>query len=177
MARREVRPLKGTATYDQGRRSVGCHRPYGVARFWLCNHPTICGPPTPGMLVIVSVSRLANDKFEIRVARPQHDSNRMQEYSSVAEARTVLSAFGHQRRVDRRSFDIACPDGYTRAAEFPPDGCPTTRIALTRIPLVNLQEHLLRKCLSRVVVPFDNVETLYDGLPHNAEADVISLRL
>ena len=28
------------------------------------------------MLVIVSVSRLDNDRIEIRVARPQHDSTR-----------------------------------------------------------------------------------------------------
>jgi len=39
------------------------------------------------MPMIVSVSRLANDKVEIRVARPQHDSNPVQEYPSEKEAR------------------------------------------------------------------------------------------
>ena len=34
------------------------------------------------MLVIVSVSRLDNDRIEIGVARPQHDSNPTHNYSS-----------------------------------------------------------------------------------------------
>ena len=46
------------------------------------------------MLVIVSMSRLDNDRIEIRVARPQHDSNFMRAYQSEKEARVVLSDFG-----------------------------------------------------------------------------------
>ena len=46
------------------------------------------------MLVIVSMSRLDSDRIEIRVARPQHDSNFMREYDSEKEARAVLSGFG-----------------------------------------------------------------------------------
>ena len=46
------------------------------------------------MLVIVSVSRLGNDRIEVGVARPQHDSNPAHNYSSEKEARAVLSDFG-----------------------------------------------------------------------------------
>jgi hypothetical protein len=46
------------------------------------------------MLVVVSLSRLDNDRIEIRVARPQRDSNFMREYQSEKEARAVLSDFG-----------------------------------------------------------------------------------
>ena len=42
------------------------------------------------MLVIVSVSRLGNDRIEIGVARPQHDSNPTHNYpppmSAIADA-------------------------------------------------------------------------------------------
>ena len=46
------------------------------------------------MLVIVSVRRLDNDRIEIGVARPQHDSNPTRNYPSEKEARAVLSDFG-----------------------------------------------------------------------------------
>jgi len=46
------------------------------------------------MLVIVSVSRLDNDRIEIGVARPQHDSNPTHNYHSQKEVRAVLSDFG-----------------------------------------------------------------------------------
>ena len=46
------------------------------------------------MLVIVSVSRLGNDRIEIIVARPQHDSNPTHNYPSEKEARAVLSDLG-----------------------------------------------------------------------------------
>ena len=46
------------------------------------------------MLVIVSVRRLDNDRIEIGVARPQHDSNPTHNYPSEKEVRGVLSDFG-----------------------------------------------------------------------------------
>jgi hypothetical protein len=46
------------------------------------------------MLVTVSVRRLDNDRIEIGVARPQHDSNPTHDYSSEKEVRVVLSDFG-----------------------------------------------------------------------------------
>jgi len=46
------------------------------------------------MLVIVSMSRLSNDRVEIRVTRPQHDSNPTRNYPSEKKARAVLSDFG-----------------------------------------------------------------------------------
>ncbi len=43
------------------------------------------------MLVIVSLSRLDNDRIEIALARPQHDSNPSQNYAFEKEVRAVLS--------------------------------------------------------------------------------------
>ena len=46
------------------------------------------------MLVTIGVSRLANSRVEIRVARPQHDWNDAQEYLTETETRAVLLALG-----------------------------------------------------------------------------------
>jgi len=46
------------------------------------------------MLVIIGVRRLDDDRIEIGVARPQHDSNPTRNYSCEKEVRAVLSDFG-----------------------------------------------------------------------------------
>ena len=46
------------------------------------------------MLVIISIRRLDNDRIQIGVARPQHDSNPTRNYASEKEVRAVLSGFG-----------------------------------------------------------------------------------
>jgi len=52
------------------------------------------GGALQAMLVIVSVRRLDNDRIEIGVRKPQHDSNPTQNYASENELRAVLSDFG-----------------------------------------------------------------------------------
>ena len=81
-------------------------------------------PRAYNMLVIVTVSRLANDRIEIRVAKPQDDSNPVQEYPSETQARAVLLDFGiSQEAVDSHLKLLA--HGCKGAVEIPSDGCPT----------------------------------------------------
>ena len=88
------------------------------------------------MLVIVSVSRLDNDRIEIGVARPQHDSNPTHNYPSEKEARAVLSDFGISEETNSFSSEIAGTDGRKRAVKIPSDGCSAERIAVQRISVV-----------------------------------------
>ena len=56
---------------------------------FVASNPRVCSNAH-----IVSVSRLANDRVEIRVSKPQHDSNPIQEYSSEKQARAIPLGLG-----------------------------------------------------------------------------------
>ena len=76
------------------------------------------------MLVIVSVSRLDNDRIEIGVARPQHDSNPTHNYPSEKEARAVLSDFGISEELIASHLKLLAQMGTGEELKFPPMDVP-----------------------------------------------------
>ncbi len=76
------------------------------------------------MLVIVSVSRLDNDRTGIRVARPQHDSTHMLEYNSEKQIREVLSTFGICTEIIDSHLKLLAQMGENEQLKFPPVDVP-----------------------------------------------------
>jgi hypothetical protein len=80
------------------------------------------------MLVIVSVSRLDNDRIEIGVARPQHDSNPTHNYPSEKEARAVLSHFGISEELIASHLKLLAQTGEGEQLRFPPMDVPMNQL-------------------------------------------------
>jgi hypothetical protein len=76
------------------------------------------------MLVIVSVSRLDNDRIEVGVARPQHDSNPTHSYPSEKEVRPVLSDFGISEEIMASHLKFLTQMGANEQLRFPPMDVP-----------------------------------------------------
>ena len=76
------------------------------------------------MLVIVSVRRLDNDRIEIGVARPQHDSNPTNNYASEKEVQAVLSEFGISEETIASHLKLLAQMGAAEQLRFPPMDVP-----------------------------------------------------
>lgn len=76
------------------------------------------------MLVIVSVSRLDNDRIEVGVARPQHGSKRSLEYNSEQGIREVLSTFGITTETITLHLKLLTQMGANEHLNFPPLDIP-----------------------------------------------------
>ena len=80
------------------------------------------------MLVIVSLSRLDNDRIEIGVARPQHDSNRTHNYRSEKEVQAVLSDFGISAETITSHLKLLAQMGACEQLKFPPMDVPQNNL-------------------------------------------------
>ena len=76
------------------------------------------------MLIIVSVSRLVDNRVEIRVARPQHNSNLGQKYPSETEARAVLLDLGIGHEIVDSYLRLLSEMGANQQLKFPPMDVP-----------------------------------------------------
>ena len=80
------------------------------------------------MLVIVSVRRLDNDRIEIGVARPQHDSNPTHNFPSEKEVRAVLSDFGISQEEIDFYLKLLAQMGTGEQLKFPPMDVPQNKL-------------------------------------------------
>jgi len=80
------------------------------------------------MIVIVSLRRLDNDRIEIGVARPQHDSNPPREYQSEQEAQTILSDFGISDETIASHLKLLAQMGANEQLKFPPMDVPQNQL-------------------------------------------------
>jgi hypothetical protein len=80
------------------------------------------------MLVIVGLRRLHNDRIEIAVARPQHDSNPIHNYPSEKEARAVLSDFGISEELMGSHLKLLAQMGASEQLKFPPMDIPQNEL-------------------------------------------------
>jgi hypothetical protein len=87
------------------------------------------------MLVIVSVSRLDNDRIEVGVARPQHDSNPTHNYPSEKEVWTVLSDFGISEETIASHLELLAQMGAGEQLKFPPMDVPQNDLLSRRFRL------------------------------------------
>ena len=76
------------------------------------------------MLVIISVRCLDNDRIEIGVARPQHDSNPTHNYSSEKEVQAVLLDFGISEEIIASHLKLLAQMGVGEQLKFPPLDVP-----------------------------------------------------
>src|SRR6266576_6284129 len=91
------------------------------------------------MLVIVSVRRLDNNRIEIGVARPQHDSNPSHNYPSEQEVRAVLSDFGISEETIASHLKLLAQMGACERLKLPPMDVPQHDLFVERISVVILQ--------------------------------------
>jgi hypothetical protein len=88
------------------------------------------------MLVIVSVRRLDNDRIEIGVARPQHDSNPTHNYPSEKEVRAILSDFGISEDLIASHLKLLAQIGTGEQLKFPPMDVPQNQLLSRGFSLV-----------------------------------------
>ena len=87
------------------------------------------------MLVIVSVRRLENQRIEIGIAKPQHDSNPTQNYPSERDVRAALSNLGISEETIDFHLKLLAKMGTDEQLRFPPLDIPQNALLSTGFDL------------------------------------------